>query len=958
MERFCQPNRSSFPPVSAVSSDQGVTMLPLAFCPHGTLAGHYTRLQQGNIPWWKAWTKKYVVLCLICGGASVLLGIILICIYFILRSYTSSLQFFETIPTYVPAVVLIVTGIIVMCFAKRKNRYAYLIKLAGGCCLICALLCVVITVTTTVVHMNRLQTLHECVYNPNVKTCMCVSATADPNTQDGAHRFIFNNTPSCEVVHGSLYACLRALFGLSVTGILVCIFSSMLVYQLLSHEKKKLYWEQLELRRRFLYRRQSHHTCGCYEDLYSWQLWEMVDYRLLNPRYLASSPVGEEEESRNLVSAPSVRGVSFGGGNHQASGWSWLPWPWQDTVNHNVMPARASVNNTRYNLMRRLISRSIWEQQAVTPSPNTPQESSVQNGSPNYPPWHNDCMHVLQSNLRNGNDVSQVRFGIRSRNSAYGRAPTGHRRTRSNDGIFHHLHMNTTPLFTQSYPVQDGSGVVSCHLNYEVPRYMWGPPPPYSQPTSLENISTLESGNDGQEIITNRDCSNNRRLDEQLNRIGNIEIESVGTPLSSKRVNSLREHKLMCHNFSNDAITITIGNNSSTVCNQNGNYNSDERKREETCVVEVHVPYLIHKSDVVFNTLPARSSKKKHHNPFKSLSNIPLCFSKKLNGLRNDKNLSCNLAVIEKCCELKEALNHSINSKCIRDRKNILCDAFSLKTLSEQHLCEDKSTNTSISEASPSSLSFHPTIVEIPSDFKSSVIIATSPSTPVTENITLPNIIYAQSMPNLSLSNSLTMCSVHRTPSSGNTSTSQDFADFELDEDSSPIELGSPIKDFSQFSDGISHCNGSQLLPCAHYVDGYFDRSDSSSGSYGPPCGIIKCLDDRPFSVNNLPSPIPSDDGTNEDKHSDIFLSDSSNKEKLCAPPIQFSNTPNNVSQGESLKESPTIMCNAGTQCDLNSPSELDCFYMATTIRGRNLIPLPHSDKSENFVVTVKGVNV
>jgi hypothetical protein len=44
---------------------------------------------------------------------------------------------------------------------------------------------------------------------------------------------VFAGTPDCDVIHGVLYSCLRALFGLSVIGILVCIFSCMLVYQLL-----------------------------------------------------------------------------------------------------------------------------------------------------------------------------------------------------------------------------------------------------------------------------------------------------------------------------------------------------------------------------------------------------------------------------------------------------------------------------------------------------------------------------------------------------------------------------------------------------------------------------------------------------------------------------------------------------------------------------------------------------
>jgi hypothetical protein len=53
-----------------------------------------------------------------------------------------------------------------------------------------------------------------------------------------ALRFVFAGTPDCDVIHGVLYSCLRALFGLSVIGILVCIFSCMLVYQLLRSKLK------------------------------------------------------------------------------------------------------------------------------------------------------------------------------------------------------------------------------------------------------------------------------------------------------------------------------------------------------------------------------------------------------------------------------------------------------------------------------------------------------------------------------------------------------------------------------------------------------------------------------------------------------------------------------------------------------------------------------------------------
>ena len=52
------------------------------------------------------------------------------------------------------------------------------VKLCGACCLVCAVVCVVITVTTTVVHMNRLQTLRECIYNARGRTCTCFTGSS------------------------------------------------------------------------------------------------------------------------------------------------------------------------------------------------------------------------------------------------------------------------------------------------------------------------------------------------------------------------------------------------------------------------------------------------------------------------------------------------------------------------------------------------------------------------------------------------------------------------------------------------------------------------------------------------------------------------------------------------------------------------------------------------------------
>ena len=59
----------------------------------------------------------------------------------------------------------------------------------------------------------------------------CRSYRIEKHSTSPSDRFVFAATSNCEVIHGTIYSCLRAMFGLSVVGILVSIFSCMLVYQ-------------------------------------------------------------------------------------------------------------------------------------------------------------------------------------------------------------------------------------------------------------------------------------------------------------------------------------------------------------------------------------------------------------------------------------------------------------------------------------------------------------------------------------------------------------------------------------------------------------------------------------------------------------------------------------------------------------------------------------------------------
>lgn len=267
--------------------------------------------------------RKYAWWCVGCGALAAALGGLLAAAHILLRAYTASPHHLETVPAAVPAAMLVLTGVCIMSLARRRNRYSYMIKVVGACCLVCALTCLLVTITTTVIHMNKLQTL-KCEYTKLTRTCTCYSKPTE--NQHGQEtegvRCVFEGVTDCGVVHGVLYWCLRGVFVLSVTAVLVCIFSCMLAYQLLSHERKKMYWEQLELRCRSLYRppvgqavpvtgRPAQNTCSCCAQCHPAQpAWDIS----LQHRFWAPGRIG------NLYS-PNP------GSGRKNSAWSWFPWP-------------------------------------------------------------------------------------------------------------------------------------------------------------------------------------------------------------------------------------------------------------------------------------------------------------------------------------------------------------------------------------------------------------------------------------------------------------------------------------------------------------------------------------------------------------------------------------------------------------------------------------------------------
>lgn len=179
---------------------------------------------------------------------------------------------------------------------------------------------------------------------------------------------MFDASDDCTIVHSALYSCLRAVFGLSVAGVLVAVFSCMLVYQLLSHERKKMYWEQLELRCRSLYGPPTHPgpppplsagpaaidasrnmSCRCCEQCHSHR-------NMLQPAF------GWETDGRMWANGP---GGNFYGPNPargdehmlaergnrtnpNRAGWSWPRFPWQRNDSNQRFRRQPSSPDSQY----------------------------------------------------------------------------------------------------------------------------------------------------------------------------------------------------------------------------------------------------------------------------------------------------------------------------------------------------------------------------------------------------------------------------------------------------------------------------------------------------------------------------------------------------------------------------------------------------------------------------------
>lgn len=87
--------------------------------------------------------KKYVILCCLCGGLSAAVGCLFLAVHAVLSAHTASLALFETVPSYIP-------GVMVRDKDRSRSRYYQ------NCLNARALACLAVRLISAVLRENQL----------------------------------------------------------------------------------------------------------------------------------------------------------------------------------------------------------------------------------------------------------------------------------------------------------------------------------------------------------------------------------------------------------------------------------------------------------------------------------------------------------------------------------------------------------------------------------------------------------------------------------------------------------------------------------------------------------------------------------------------------------------------------------------------------------------------------------
>ncbi|CAH1790414.1 unnamed protein product [Owenia fusiformis] len=173
------------------------------------------------------------------GVVQIVIGFLLAVIYFSIRALTTSLEYIEVIPTYANAILIICSGVLVLCLYKRRDKI--IIISAIILCIVSSVLCAAAGVLTMLRIMQTFHRFSTCDYDNDDHTCRCYTSGLNalpPGIYISEHKeYIFHKSNSCEVIQNNLVDFMYALCVLYGGGIIITMVTSGLGMIVCKNEK-------------------------------------------------------------------------------------------------------------------------------------------------------------------------------------------------------------------------------------------------------------------------------------------------------------------------------------------------------------------------------------------------------------------------------------------------------------------------------------------------------------------------------------------------------------------------------------------------------------------------------------------------------------------------------------------------------------------------------------------------
>ncbi|XP_033625087.1 serine/arginine repetitive matrix protein 5-like isoform X1 [Asterias rubens] len=146
----------------------------------------------------------------ISGAFVCLLGVVLLILYIVARGLTASLYHIEgSVPTYVAATLLILTGTLMAVLLKKRPNLLIYLAIAVNCLTFCV--CALQAVSVGIVSIPFLGSFSACVYHTSLSECQCYILSAKENNSTGiivpgadSEKVTFQDVRSCGVIEHNM----------------------------------------------------------------------------------------------------------------------------------------------------------------------------------------------------------------------------------------------------------------------------------------------------------------------------------------------------------------------------------------------------------------------------------------------------------------------------------------------------------------------------------------------------------------------------------------------------------------------------------------------------------------------------------------------------------------------------------------------------------------------------------